>query len=222
VSIYADDPDEIKFGALNCYTKWPTFFDASLYFRDANFDIWGASSPPTLKDRNYFYKNWRTDFPVNGKEFWEEFDYNVRSNLAWYNSRNKLQPWEVNETEYTVYTTPPSDRVLHFGLANILKDTFLIDTYIPWVESQNIGQFNWDHAINYHSTYVNAQKNAEWFTAVDNFRKSKNVNKFLLSNSLTQAFLLEELGSKLEQLAGWNVMSTEKILKHFDYSVDHI
>jgi len=220
VNIYADTDDEVKYGALNCYTKWPTFFDANKFCQNYEFDVWGATGQPTLTDRNHFYNNWRKDFPVNRKAFNEEFAYNVRVTQEWYTSRNNLQPWEVNEEEYVHYAIPPVEKILHVSLAEILKDTFLTDTFIPWAESRNIGTFDWAHAVNYHSTYVQAQKNSAWFTSISQFRNSKIVDDFLLSNSLSQAFLLEELGSDLADIIGWEGMTTEQILTHFNYLIN--
>lgn len=218
VSIYAKTDDEIKYGALNCYTKWPTYLELHSKSGETAADPWSFNTP-TLKDRNYFYKNWKTDFPISSNFFWDEFEYNINFTKTWYEGRNKLQPWEVNETEYVFYDKPPTDRILRVTLSDILKDTFLQDTFIPWIENQNIGKFNWNHALNYHSTYVQAQKNAKWFTAIDDFRKTKKIDKFLLSNSLSQALLLEELQPNLNQINGWEEMSTEQILEYLNYSV---
>lgn len=219
VNIYADTDDEIKYGALNAYTKWPTFFDSTVYFGDYGFDIWAADKPASIKDRNYFYALWKKDFPVNPKDFWGEFDYNTEANRLWYESRNKLQPWEVNETEYTTCDLISKEKILNINLTEILTDKFLEDTFVPWIESQNIGEFDWSHALSYHSTYVAAQINISWFESIKQFRQSQIVDQFLLGNSLTQSFILEELGNRLDTLPNWKKQSTEDILQHFNYQI---
>ncbi len=220
VNIYADTDDEIKHGALNTYTKWPTFFDSTVYFGDYGFDLWGSDKPATIKDRNHLYDSWKKDFPINpNSNFWEEFDYNTEANRLWYESRNKLQPWEINETEYTTCDSIAKERILNIRLTDILKDRFLEDIFVPWVDSQHIGEFDWTHALSYHLTYVAAQKNIIWFEAIKQFRQLQIVDKFLLSNSLVQAFVLEELGDRLQALPDWRDQSIEEILQQFNYQI---
>ena len=45
----------------------------------------------------------------------------------------------------------------------------------------------------YHSKYINAQENLQWFDTIQRMRQSREVVPFLMKTSLSQAFLLEEL-----------------------------
>lgn len=217
VNIYADTPDEVKYGALNTYTKWPTYFETNALWVDTDFDIWGANKAPRIQDRNHFYSNWTTIFPRNPKEIWEEVNFNVKAHQHWYNARHSLQPWEVNESEYTVYDEVPKQHVLNISLVDIVKENFVQDIYAPWMQSQNVGEFDWDHVLDYHAKYIAAQKNIRWFSAIEKMRQTKQVDRFLLETSLSQAFALLEI-PKLQD--GWQTMATEQLLLNAGYTIE--
>jgi hypothetical protein len=216
VSIYADGDDEKKYGALNTYTKWPTYFAATKCYDDYKFDVWGGSKPPRLHDRNEFYKTWRDQFPVNLKDIWPEIDANLRFYNHWYDTRNQLQPWEVNESEYTYYQETPKDQILNISLKDIVHPNFILEVFRPWVEKQNVGDFDWEHVIQYHYKYINSQENVQWFDAIQRMRESKEIVPFLMKTSLSQAFLLEELKTLPHD---WENQSTQYLLIESGYQL---
>jgi hypothetical protein len=216
VSIYAEGDDEKKYGALNTYTKWPTYFLATKCYIDYKFDLWGALKHPTIEDRNEFYKTWRDQFPINLKDIWSEIDANLKFYNHWYDERNQLQPWEVNESEYTYYKETPKDQILNISLKDIVQPNFILEVFKPWVESQHVGEFDWKHAEQYHSRYIDAQENIQWFDAIQRMRETGEVVPFLLKTSLSQAFLLEELESLPDD---WIDRSTQDLLNESGYQL---
>jgi hypothetical protein len=217
VNVYANTDDDQKYGALNTYTKWPTYFAATTSHVDYKFDIWGASTHPTIADRNEFYKKtWREQFPINLKDIWGEIDSNLISYNNWYDARNQLQPWEVNQSEYTYYKETPKDQILNISLKDIVQSNFIQEVFAPWVESQNIGEFDWNHATQYHSNYIDAQENIQWFDAIQRMRETQEVVPFLLKTSLSQAFLLEELETLPDD---WMDQPTQALLNDSGYKL---
>jgi hypothetical protein len=216
VNIHADSDDDIKYGALNTYTKWPTYFIATKVYTDYKFNMVGANQDSTLFDRNEFYKHWREQFPINPKNIWEELDCNLKFYNHWFTERNKLHDWEINETEYTYYTEVPKEKILNISLKEIVQPNFVSEIYAPWVEKQNIGNFDWEHSKKYHSIYVSAQDNLQWYDAIQHFRNTRQVTSFLLKTSLSQAFVLEELETLPND---WEQLSTVDILKKLDYQI---
>jgi len=219
INICCETDDQFKYGALNTYTKWPTFFLANTQFKNS-FDPLGASkSLNSLDDRNYFYNNWKECFPINKNFNWELFnEFNEMSNF-WYDARNKLQPHEVNENEYTVYRTLPKDKIINIKLDKITQPNFLTDLFIPLIENQNIGEFDWEIPKLFHGSYIKAQKNLEWFQAISNFRLRQEVDSFLLKNNLVQAFTLLEMKETLSKLQNWQSISTKEICKFLGYKI---
>jgi hypothetical protein len=216
VNIYAQDDDETKYGALNTYTKWPTYFAATKSQIDYKFNIWGALNHPSIADRNEFYKIWRKQIPINLKNIWGEIDINLESYNHWYNERNQLQPWEVNQSEYTYYEETPKDQILNISLNDIVQPNFIQEVFAPWIESQNIGEFDWNHVAQYHSKYIDAQDNIQWFNAIQRMRQSQEVVPFLMKTSLSQAFLLEELETLPDD---WMTQSTQDLLNASGYKL---
>lgn len=218
VNIHATEIDEVKYGALNTYTKWPTFFAA--WFYEVSFNVFGASQPVELTDRNIFFKSWRDDFPVNSTFDWKHFETGIKMTNKWYQVRNSLQPWEVSEPEYVRWDKVPEDRILDISLHSLLQEGFLETTFIPWIESKNIGTFDWTRAKEFEQAYIAAQENLQWFASIELMRQQKIVDKFLMSNSLTQCFVLEEIGiERVQTVQGWETMPTQELAKHFGYTV---
>lgn len=220
VNIHATNIDEIKYGALNTYVKWPTFFASCFY--DVSFKIFGADQPMVdLTDRNIFVNSWRDDFPVNPPFDWKFFADCIETSNKWFRIRNSLQPWEINEEEFVLWETVPDDRVLDVNLHSILQEGFLENTFAPWVESKGIGTFDWARAKEFEREYIAAQKNLQWFNSIKRLRDEKVVDQFLMSNALTQCFVLEEIGiDVVKQLDQWETTPTDIIAKQIGYTVE--
>jgi hypothetical protein len=223
VNISAVDKDEIYIGALNCYTKWPIYFKATKPWHDHDcFDIDGGSesSVPNKSDRNWLYDHWRRRFPTNPEFNWEQFDYDMQKFREWYDIRHFYTPHEVNPSEYPVYDGTPNHLIADIRLGDLLKPGFLDRTFIPWIEQQNIGDFDWDHARSYHDTYLAAQKNLQWLSSIKEMREHRRVDKFLQKNSLVQALVLDDIGEILESVPNWRELELVDILETLGYYVE--
>lgn len=226
VNISAELHDEIIIGALNCYTKWPTFLLCDRNYNPPDwhqFDIWGGlpGAAISIPDRNFLYDHWDKRFPINPTFNWYEFEDQVKLVHGWYTARNTHQPWEVNEKEYVVFDTVPRQFIHEVKLSDILSHDFLDRCFIPWIESQNIGEFDWDHAQGYHRRYIAAQKNLQWSVSANAMRNFKQVDVFLQSNSFLQALTLRECGPELDFVKDWRSKDLSDILLELGYQVEN-
>jgi hypothetical protein len=170
------------YGTINCITKWPTFGEAKLQLLDAdpreeNFN-WHKSSRAY---RNFIVKNYSTFFV-----HMEKLDYNTLSKQVgkatnWYQTRNKLQPHEVNESTY----------VSNFSLENRIFDISCHDIasdYFPqWLENfMNLGNvsntYDCKYVSNYHDNYIKAQTNLKWFDSIKEWEDTGKLNSYLTSH----------------------------------------
>lgn len=223
VNIHATDPDDVKYGALNCYSKWPVFFISDAVNRPPlywNFDLMGGAKSAVIDDRNWLYQNWKSMFPMNPSFNWEEFDNNINKATRWFDSRNALHNWEVNEEQFTVYRTPPRDYILDISLRDLNASDFIDRIFSQWIDSKNVGEFNWDHVKSYHSKYLAAQTNLQWYSCIKKMREEKIVTRFLLSNSLVQALVLDELGEELKTIDDWKKLDLTDILIKIGYDLE--
>jgi hypothetical protein len=225
VNIYAETEDEVKVGALNAYTKWTTWiYDAHAFTPNKQFSFdWegGKSGNVSLQDRNWLLDNWRSVWMINDKPFnWEEFDHNVQCFKRWYQVRQELEPYEIDSQQYNNFEIFPNKNVIDIKLRDIYSENFVeTHTFFEWTESHKIGNFDWSHAKAYHTKYLSCQDNLKWFDTIQQFRQHHTVDKWLLKNTLSQVFVLEELGEMLYSVKDWSIIGTEEILKKLGYTV---
>lgn len=224
VNIHASNDDQVKIAALNSYTKWTTWIYDLTSFESVipTFD-WegGKNGIISIADRNWLFENWRKFFTINDQPFnWEELTYNVDGFRRWYNVRKKLEPAETDTQQYNNFETFPSANIFDISLAELYSPDFFETTkFMQWVEEQNAGKFDWQHAKNYHQTYLDAQDNLQWFETIKRMREHQVVSPWLLKHTLGQAFVLEELKDQLAPVQGWQQKSTEEILTLLSYKI---
>jgi hypothetical protein len=183
----AGDLDQMKFGALNMFTKWPTFISA--------IGVWHGEYNPAadtdiIRARNWLLNNWLDLNPGNLPVNPDIVLYNLKGHRDWYEVRKKTAPLEITPDQYLVPETMTGS-LLDVSICDIVSPEFpyMIQN---WAESINLGEWNFDHVINYHSTYVKSQDNLKWFDSIKQFRTDRTVNSWLLGNAMSQAFLLLE------------------------------
>jgi hypothetical protein len=182
------DLDQMKFGTLNMFTKWPTFVSAMLVWQHNKYNP--ATDFDTIRARNWLLDHWTELNPGNLPINPDIVLYNLKGHRNWYNIRKETAPLEITPDQYLI-PAMMSESLLDVSLHDIVSPEFPSKIQ-SWVESIELGDWNFDHAINYHSIYVTAQDNLKWFDSITQFRTSRTVNPWLLKNAMSQAFLLME------------------------------
>jgi hypothetical protein len=225
VNIHAKTQDEVKVAALNGYTKWTTWiYDQAAFNPNVSYNFdWegGKNNLISLPDRNWLLENWKNVWPSNDQPFnWEELKYNIDCFKKWYNVRKQREPDETNDEQFNNFDNFNSNQIFDITLKEIYNVNFFENSQLfRWIESQNAGQFDWNQAKQYHQTYIDAQANIRWFDDIKKFRQQKQVSKWLLQNSFSQALLLEEISTQLDHATNWELQSTEEILTTFNYTL---
>jgi hypothetical protein len=100
--------------------------------------------------------------------------------------------------------------LLDVALSSIVSPDFP-NIMQQWVETLDLGDWDFTRANEYHSTYVASQVNLKWFECIRAFRKDQTIDTWLLSNAMSQAFLLMEFSrDSLDLILD---QSTESILE---------
>jgi hypothetical protein len=180
--------DQMKFGSLNMFTKWPTFIRGHLVWEKNKYDPCFDEDP--IRARNWFLDNWLELNPGNQPINSDIVMYNLKRNREWLEIRKQTASLEMTPEQYLI----PSE------MSGSLLDVSLLDIVSPdfpsliqkWVEDIDLGEWNFDHVNKYHSTYVASQDNLKWFEYITTFRENRIVDPWLLSNTMSQAFLLLE------------------------------
>ena len=203
------DLDAKKYGALNTITKWPVFFKANQNIeKKFNFDSFNCKD--SIEARNTFVNNFYEIFPsLSGLDY-----NNIGENLVWYKNwyevRNEYNGHEVNEETY-VLPKLSIPNLYHISLTDIVGDQFLV-WFKNFVTSINAGNFDTAYVEDYHSTYVNAQQNLQWFNEIKQFRKTLVLTDYLTSHSLLQAFVIMEIKKYLPDDYKWESESIKDIV----------
>lgn len=226
VNIYAETDDYTKIAALNSYTKWITWiYDTAALEPNRILDFdWegGKNDRVSLKDRNWFLDNWRSTFFINDRPFnWEEFNYNVDCFQKWLQVRQDLEHQEMDQQQWNWFDPVPRNNIFDLKLEDIYREDF-VDShdFFAWIKSMDGGEFDWNYAKDYHKKYLEAQDNLRFNSEIRNLRANKIISPWLLKNSLSQAFVLEEIKTHLDHVPDWPHRSTIDILTNLGYSAE--
>jgi len=184
------DVDVDAYGTINCITKWPTFCEAwplALGYdpREKMFS-WVESSNDY---RNFIVNNYSSFFLHMEKPDYNILTEEVNKAANWYQTRNKFQPHEVNQSTY----------VSDFSLGNRIFDISCHDIasdYFPqWLENfmnlSNVSNaYDCKYVTNYHDNYINAQPNLKWFDSIKEWEDTGKLNSYLTSHCGIEAHVI--------------------------------
>jgi hypothetical protein len=204
IHITSKDEDYRSVSTLNGFTKWPIFY--KLQFTDKmNIDL--SYIKNNFKLRNFLIKNYNSVIPKSNEIIFDENLYKaVHASLAspgngfaqarlrwkyWFETRNKVNPHEVNEEQFIL----PYFKPKHFYSIDI-SEIYQLD-FISKLENiinqSDLGKFNFEQAYKIHPEYVKAQKNLVYLDEIKEFRITKKLTKFLKSNSITETLVIREV-----------------------------
>jgi len=179
-----------SYGYINCVTKWPTYFAATAARRQTPlaFDPFNCASD--LAARNFFVDrleyHWAlpVDFTVLEKH--------IKSQRDWFYERNKYQPHEVNQSTY-VTDWSIENRIFELSCRDIASPEFLTMFENFMTQSQASNSFDLSYVKEFHTNYINAQSNLQWFTSVSEWQQTGNLDQYLTGHSVTQACIIREI-----------------------------
>lgn len=181
------------FGTINCVTKWPTFAEimALRYPLHDEFNPYDCAQDRTF--RNYVVRNNHKFFRHNrmlDQDLLYQQHINKQEN--WYKIRHRAQPHEVNESMY-IANVDLSNRLFEISCRDICSDVFLswFDNFMKC--SQTSTAYDQHTVITYHPSYIQAQKNLQWFDSFDTWKQTGQLDDYLLSHSIIESQLILEI-----------------------------
>ena len=202
--------DVRKFGSINTITKWPVYFNAIDPLADIGFDPYDCAE--SRQARNMFVERYDEIFPYNTDVDRANVLNSVNSYNRWFDIRNGDNPHEVTPDQFVLLDGYACDNIVDIGLADIFSPGFL-DIFSPMLIDQRVGDFDFSNANQVHPRYLSSQRNMQWFDDIAAFRENGKPTDYLLSHSLTEAFMLLEMRNALPP--GWETMGTSHVIERY-------
>lgn len=195
------DEDTMSYGHINCITKWPTYIEATVALRAINPSIPalhnGFDAHNCAKDLEF--RNWLVDNPqvfmnLSAPDT-EQLDNFIDSYADWYTVRNQRQPHEVNTDMYV-------DRVDLTNRLFLLTNRDVASTkFLDWfnnfmLNSQVSNSYDTDHVAGFHSNYVAAQANLQWFASLEHWEQTGELDAYLTSHSVIESEIVSRILSR--------------------------
>jgi hypothetical protein len=196
-----------SYGRINSVTKWPTFMACCPpYIDDETFGIHKNFNPFDCATDRVFRNSMITttnQLNINAYDFstpigtlnFEYLDEKIAWWNWWYKVRNRYQPHEINEETY-VAQIDYTDRLYQLNLTDIPSNKFLSQLQNILSKTEISDNFDLDVVKNYHSDYISAQPNLQWFESFAHWNQTGELDDYILSHSIIEAELLREIMRK--------------------------
>lgn len=200
-----------QLGHINAITKWPLYFEIQYIFQKHKIDVYNLDNT-SLHHRNVFVNYYNDIFTMPDKLDFDDIEglsYWSTVYKNWYSLRNKHNPHEVNEEQFSKPANP-IEYYHHLDLSDIYNET-LIDKLSYIVKDRNAGDFNFDYVKLFHHTYIDAQHNFKFINEINEFKKTKVITEYLDSHPLLQAIVIKEIFDRLPE--DWETKTLQEIIK---------
>lgn len=214
INIYDGHDDVCKFGNINAWTKWPVQWTSEDVWYPDRYNPW--CEPDPLLSRNWLVEHWREWCRRNPVMNPDALDWVLARYREWIETKRPWCPEEMSEDYFVVPKTVPK-HLYQICLRDIYQNDF-IDRFAAMIDSTDSGDFDWSYCRYFHTRWLASQHNLAWFDELHAFRNNQIVGKFLLSNPMTQAFLLDEIRDRLPDT--WPTQATSDVLLALGYQVD--
>ena len=193
-----------SYGRINAVTKWPTFMAcAPPYVNDETFGIHKNFNPFDCANDRLFRNSMITtinDLNTNAYDFstpagalnFEYLDQKIAWWRWWYEVRNRYQPHEINEKTY-VSQLDYTDRLYQFNITDIPSNKFLSQLQDILIKTEISDNFDLDVVKKYHTDYISAQPNLQWFKSFAHWDQTGELDDYILSHSIIEAEILREI-----------------------------
>jgi hypothetical protein len=110
----------------------------------------------------------------------------------WYEFRNERTPQEVNEDNYLIRELTDND--VYFlncrDIASLKLPVIVDEINKKFAYSDN---FDAGYIVNFQPSYIPTQTALQWFESIANWRRTKQLDAFLLSHSVLQGLVVKEI-----------------------------
>lgn len=218
IQISAEDKHYDQLGHINSITKWPLYYEIQGEI-EGYFEKYGISfnniDKDSLEHRNIFVKHYNDIFTMPKKldfsDAGELINVRLRGYRSWYNLRNKYNPHEVNEEQFTKpIESVPLRNFYHLDLSDIYSNR-LTDKLSEIVKESNAGNFDFTYVKSFHPNYIKAQSNLKFIEEINEFKKTKVLTEYLNSHPLLQAIVIREIYDQLPD--DWESKTLQEIVK---------
>lgn len=180
-----DDPDIRSYGQINCITKWPVYFSAYYAHQgeDLTFDPFNYATDKNFRNLIATNQSGLQELsPVAGNNL-EKIKKEYMQNMAWYHTRNSVNPHEVNQDQYLIKSEFPNHCIFQFNCADIVDNKFISILEKILQDSACSSGFDVSRIQHGHEQYIKAQKNLEWFESIDLWKQTGQLSSYLTSHA---------------------------------------
>lgn len=187
-----------EYGIINCVTKWPAYLmstrpsELNKWLSDTNdssyqFDAYNCANDIVFRNNIVRYGENLFGKPCVSRPSLLNWISAVYNN--WYYCRNLVNSHEVNEEQYIPHISMEG-RVFDMLNLDIASDK-LPSILKSFLEKSGISDnFDCSHFEKVHHEYIDAQPNLQWFSSVDAWEKTGEIDSYLRSHSVIQAQLI--------------------------------
>lgn len=194
-----NDSDIRNYGKINCITKWPVFFAAAAATHEVNltFDPYDYANSLEFRNLVATNKTIMTHMGYVDDNQYQKIKTRYECDLRWYDSRNLVNPHEVNTDYYIKRERFPDSCFFQINCIDIVSEKFpeMLDSILSKTKSST----RWDTSkiINSHKEYVMAQPNIQWFDSINKWRDTGALDQYLMSHSGIQGMVIMNILTEL-------------------------
>lgn len=194
-----NNPDVKRFCSINSLLKWPTQYVAmqsNNHYYKPKFDPFNCKDD--IEFRNLIVLNEDNVIRYNNPIDRRAVDQGVKLYDNWFRARNSLQPHEVNSNTYAdpaLYMSKYQNSVYDLNCLDIVSDNFADVLGDMLRDSGASSDFNTDPVKLIHGDFIQSQENLQWFESIAKWRTTGELDNYILSHSLMQAFVIKEMFS---------------------------
>jgi hypothetical protein len=198
VNLHSDRNVDLKrFCSINSLLKWPTQYVAmqsNNHYYKQKFDPFNCSND--IMFRNLVVLNEDGVLRYNDPLDRSLVDQGVKLYSNWFKARNLLQPHEVNSTTYadpSLYMSKYQNSVYDLNCLDIIGDQFDSVLTDLLLQSNAVSEFDTAPIKLIHQDFIKSQENLQWFTAINKWRATQELDDYITGHSLMQAFVIREM-----------------------------
>lgn len=219
VNLHSNNNEDLKrFCSINSLLKWPTQYKAmqsNSHFYKPKFDPFNCKDDIEFRNLVVLHEDGvlRYNSPLNRSLV----SQGVKLYDNWFRARNLLQPHEVNSTTYAdpaLYMSKYQDSIYDLSCSDIISDNFPTALGDLLTHSGALSEFDTEPVKLIHQNFIQSQENLQWFESIAKWRSTGEIDNYIHSHSLMQAFVIKEMFSRkpnFSQTLDWKTLDLTAI-----------